>query len=316
MLIPYTFIIRIAAFFLVEGPEDMSASGVLYNIFAKSFENQVALSIITINLVIAFTAILVNRIVIVHRLTRYQTLIPGLVYVLLVSWIESYLAFTPIHIANFFVMIGILSLFKFSKKTTSGIVVFDASFYFGLSGLFYTPYFIYIIIAILGFLSLNRFRFRDLINSVVGFWTPYFIVGGLLYYNQGTFSLFDGFEVNTIIFQWISNLKLLDLIPIIFYVLIIVISILGYGRLISQNSLIIQKKINFLYLFLAFSGLTLFFINEENFAHFLIFTIPTSILLGMMIERAKAPAIEEFLHVMIVALIFFLHFNNSVNIAM
>jgi len=316
MLIPYTFLVRIAAFFFLEGPEPMSTAGVLYNVFAKSFENQVILSHITINLVIAFSAILVNRVVIVHRLSRFQSLIPGLVYVILVSWIESFLAFTAIHIANFFVLIGILSLFKFSKKTTSGIVVFDALFYFGLAALFYTPYIIYIVISVLGFLSLNRFRLRDLVNALAGFFVPFFIVGGLLYYTKGEFSLFEGYEINTSIISWFTELNLLDLIPMFFYLALVLTVILNYRSLTRKTSLNVLKKLNLLYWFLAFSAFTTIFINERNVAHLIILAVPSSILLGMVIERVKAPAIEEFMHFVVLGGVFFIHFSKSINILM
>ena len=316
MLIPYTFLVRMAGFFFMEGPEPMSTAGVLYNVFASSFENHIILSHITINLVIAFSAILVNRVVIVHRLSRFQSLLPGLIYILLVSWIESFLAFTAIHIANFFILIGILSLFKFSKKTTSGIVVFDALFYFGLAALFYTPYLIYIVISILGLLSLNRFRFRDLVNAIAGFCVPFFIVGGLLYYGAGTFSLFEGYEINTNVISWFIELELQDLIPMILYLTLVLICLLSYGVLTKANNLTVLKKIDLLFWFLAFSALTTLFINERNVAHLIILSLPAAIILGMAVERLKAPAIEEFAHLVILGAVFFIHFSDSVNILM
>ncbi len=314
MLIPYTFLVRLACFFISEGPQPMESAGYLYTIFADAFKNQVVLSFITINLVIAFTAILVNRIVIVHRLSRVQSLIPGLVYIILVSWIESFLSFTAIHVANFFVMLGLLALFKFSKKTTSGIVVFDSFFYFGLAALFYTPYMIYIIVVFAGFISLNRFRFRDLIHAFIGFLIPFFIISGFLYYSTNQINFLVGFNFNTLIIEWIKNMRLLDLIPIAFYGLIILMCILNYGVLVRKNSIIIQKKINILFYFLPFMAATLLFINDQNSNYFIIFALPAAILFGMVVERVKAPAIEEFLHLVTLVMIFFIHFSSTVNI--
>ncbi len=312
MLIPYTFIIRLYSFIQLEGPEAMSSAGILYSFFSQAFEEQKILSIIAINLVIAFTAILINRVVIVHRLSRTQSLIPGLVYIILVSWMDSFLMFTAIHIANFFLLLGILSSFKFSKKITNGIVVFDSMFYFGIASLFFTPYIVYIPICLLVMFSLNRFKFRDLINGSVGFVLPFFIIWGLVYFFKGEVSLFTGFELNMAYYEWIVQFNVKNLIPLGIYLLFYLIVIANYRGLVKKNELTVQKKINALYYFLAFSVFTFLFINEQLFNFFIILAIPTAILFGMVIERVKAPAIEEFFHIVTLVLIFFIHFSKSI----
>ena len=296
MLIPYTFIIRIAAFFISEGPEPMNSGGILYSVFANAFEEQTVLSIIVINLVIAFTAILVNRVVIVHRLSRIQSLIPGLIYVILVSWMESFLSFTAIHVANFFMMLGILSIFKFSKKTTSGIVVFDCLFYFGIATLFFTPYIVYLPICLLSFVSLNRFKFRDLINGLVGFLLPFFVVWGFVYYFKGEISILSGYNINTEFLNWVTQLRYLNLIPLGIYLLIYLIIFINYRGLVRKKELTVQKKVNILYYLLTFSLVSFFFINEKSLQYFIILALPSAILLGMVAERNKSTVMEEFFH--------------------
>lgn len=313
MLIPYTFIVRIAAFFISEGPEPMASSGVLYSVIDGAFENQTILSIVVANLVIAFTAILVNRVVIVHRLSRIQSLIPGLIYIVLVSWMESFLSLTAVHIANFFLMLGILSLFKFSKKTTNGIVVFDCLFYLGIAVLFFTPYIVFVPIALLSLMSLNRFKLRDFVNGVVGFLLPFFILCGTFYYVGGGISLLSGYNINTGFIKWIINLNLKNLIPLSLYAIILLLNILNYAKLVRKNELMVQKKINILYYFLTFSLLSFFILSDQDLDYFIILSLPSAILIGMIVERFKAPAIEEFFHLVILVLVFFIHFSKSID---
>lgn len=316
MLIPYTFIVRMACFYLYQPAEKMETAGVLYNLFMESFQDRVFLSLMVINFIIAFTAILVNRIVIKHRLSRFQTLLPGLLYIIIVSWLEVFLNFSAIHIANFFVMIGLLSVFKFDSKNTRSIVILDGGFYFALSALFYTPYLIYIFPAFLGFISLYSFKMREFTNLIVGFSLPFFIVIGFLYYQGGDFNIFDGYEINQSIFTWFTDLSLIDIIPLFVYGAIIITAILFYGRMTSKKTLQVQKKINILYWFLLASFFTIFFINERNTTNLLILALPLSIIVGMAIEWIKAPFVEEFVHVVVLGGILYLHFNNSVNILM
>lgn len=316
MLIPYTFLVRMAGFYLYEAPAKMGTGGVLYNVFQRAFEENVILSQIVINLVIAFTAVLVNRVVIKHRLSRYQTLLPGLIYIILVSWLEVFLSFTAIHIANFFMMIGLLSVFKFSSKTARSIVVFDGSLYFALATLFYTPYFIYLIPAFMGFMSLDSFRVREFMNAIVGFLVPFFIVSGFLYYFKGENFIFDGYDINKDILSWFTELSWIDLIPLIFYAVIILTGVFAYPALVKKKNLHVQKKVNILFWFLLVSFFTIFFINEKNTSNLLILALPISIITGMVVERNKAPFMEEFFHIAILGFIFYLHFNQSVNILM
>lgn len=316
MLIPYTFIVRVACFYLFEPPVAMETGGVLYNVFYTAFSDKILLSHIVINFIIAFTAILVNRIVIKHRLSRYQTLLPGLVYILLVSWLESFLAFTAIHIANFFVMIGFLSMYKFSRKMESPIVVFDGCFYIALAALFYTPYVIYLVPAFMGYISLDSFKLRDFANAIVGFVLPFFIVSGFIYFFKGDYFIFDGYEINRNILTWFTELNWIDIIPLAFYGSIIAICVISYNYMVRKKNLLIQKKVNIFFWFLMFSFFTIFLINEKNSANLLILAIPTSMLIGMVLEWVKTPFVEEFVHVVILGGIFYLHFNQSVNILM
>lgn len=316
LIIPYVFIVRMACFYLNQEPQPMDTGGILYSVFQSAFENRPVFSHIVINFIIGFTAILVNRVVIKHRLTRYQSLIPGIVYVFLVSWLESFLAFTAIHIANFFVVIGILSVFKFSKKMSYSIVIFDGAFYFALAALFYTPYILYVIPALFGFMSLDRFGAREFANALVGVLVPFFIVSGLVYFYQQDYSLLDGYGLNKTVFSWFKETSLIDLVPLILYAMILMIVIISYASISKKTTLVVQKKINILYWFLLTSFLTIFFINEKNVENLLVLAIPSSIICGMLIERTKAPALEEFFHLALLGGILFLHFNQSVNILM
>ena len=316
MLIPYTFLVRMACFYLAQAPIQMKTGGVLYSIFEQSFSERPILSNIVINLVIAITAILVNRIVIKHRLSRYQTLIPGLIYIILVSWLEVFMAFSAIHIANFFLMVGYLSIFKFAKKTSYSIVVFDGSFYFALAALFYTPYIIFLVPAILGFINLDTFKFRDFLNAIIGVAVPFFIIMGLLYFFNGEYNIFDGYAINRNIFSWFTELSFIDLIPLIIYASLILMAILSYPSLVKKTNLQVQKKINILYWFLLASFSCIFFINEKNATNLVILALPLSIIIGMLAERSKAIFVEEFIQIVVVGAIIYLHFNQSVNILM
>ena len=226
---------------------------------------------------------------------------------------ESFLSLTAVHIANFFLVLGILSMFKFSKKTTNGIVVFDCLFYFGIAVLFFTPYVVYIPISILSLMSLNRFKLRDFLNAVIGFILPFFIVWGFMYFFQGNISMFSGYNINTSFIKWIINLKLIHTIPLGLFAMILVLNVVNYSKLVRKNELMVQKKINILYYLLTFSLLSFFLLSDQDLDYFLILSLPSAIILGMISERVKAPALEEFAHLVSLVLVFFIHFSKSID---
>lgn len=314
MLIPYTFLVRMAAFYLHQPPDQVGMNGVLYNVFQQSFLPNVVISHIVINLIIAFSAILVNRLVIQHRLSRFQTLIPGLVFVILVSWLEVFLSFSALHVANFFFIIGLLSVFKYSKKSSTSLLVFDGMFYFSLASLFYSPYIVYQIAACIGFIFLGKFQARELLNAILGLVTPYFITFGMLYYFGGDAHLMEGFMISTSIFSWFAEVNYMQMIPLVLYVFLIVLSIFSYNVLIKNKNLLVNKKLNILYWFFLISFFTIMFIGEKNPVALLSLALPISILIGMVWERLKPSIIEEFCHFVIIGAILFLHFNTSFNI--
>ena len=166
----------------------------------------------------------------------------------------------------------------------------------------------------MSFMYLNRFRVRDLVNAIAGIALPFFVVLGLLYFFNSDYEIFQGYELNRNIFQWFTELELLDILPLVIYVFLLILMIFSFPALTGKTNLQVQKKINIFYWFLLASFFCIFLINSKNPQNLLILSLPSAIILGMITERTKAPALEEFFHLVILGGILFLHFNSSINI--
>lgn len=311
LLIPYTFIVRLGYFWLDKQPIQLSTDGVLYSIFLKAFGNHYLLQWIVTNFIIAFTAVLMNRLLIKHRINRDQTLIPGLLFILFSSWIEIFIPFSAIHIANYFLALSFLSLFSYTKKKPFTSSTFDGSMYLSISILFYTPYILFAIPIILGFFSLDRVKINDFLSILVGLLTPFLMLSGILYVLQSSVSLFQGFDFGIRLPKLLDSWTLLEYVKIGVYIIALVICSFSYVTLVKKNNIQVQKKFRILYWILICATLGFVFILNKNNNHLLIFSLPFGYILGLLWTRTRRVLLEEVLHVMFIVAIIYLQINPT-----
>lgn len=312
LLVPYTFILRLGFFWNNPKNIDMESGGVLYPIFNEAFGDSNILRFIAVNICIAFSGVLINRLLIKHRLMRNQTLLPGLTYILLSSWLEVFLPFSAIHVANYFIILTLLSVFEFGKRKSYSSSVFDASLYLSIAVLFYSPYFLFIIPVILGLMNLDRIKFNDIFAIFAGLLTPILLILGILFFLNKDLNVIEGFHLGLQVPSLNLTNGWLSIIPSVVYTILIIIGLLSYNSFVRKNSIQVHKKFNILYWSLFAIITSFLLVLDKSFIHFLTFSIPLSAFIGILWSRVNDKVyLEEFFHLLIVGGIMYLHFSTS-----
>lgn len=259
-------------------------------------------------LIIYFHMLYINRLVIKHRLANQITLLPGLIYGVMVSFLPEYSLLTPFLIANTFVLIAIGQIFKTYKRPKAADILFNIGLLVALSSLFVPNYIFMILVGLVGLFVLRSMKMKELNQMILGSVSVYFAFGGILYLiDIDSFSEFSKLSLspNFSIFEnrGESVYKLLTILAVS------IISVLGYGANTLKKSIQAQKKIDILYWFMMASLIMLFLYDAIEASQFLLLCVPLSILLNFRFISIKSPLVQEVIHICVVGLLFAFNFG-------
>ncbi len=251
--------------------------------------------------------VMLNRITIKHRLTQKMTLFPGMIYILLCSILVENLSLTQFTIGNLFALIALSHSIDIYKKYKPELTLFRSGFWLGVAVLCSPVYLLLLIPIVWCLISMRTFSFREFFQLAIGIdasllilYTIHSVCG------QGQF-------IETY-FNLPIGIMTLDTDPFILgylalIALVILLSILYYGKFTFKKSLPAKKKIDILYIILL-SSLGLIIINCSGaFSIFYYLWIPLSILISMLVIRSKYLLVAEMIHLIVLAMIINNHFN-------
>ena len=284
------------SWFFFDHPFDTDHAGILssflYGVIGKDHWSLKVLSIA----LILYQAFQVNRLVSLNRLTRENTLFPGLFYILLVSLTGEFIPLLPVLLANTFVIILLMDVFKQTRNIELPMNMFNVGLWAGISSLFYTPYLIYLGLGMFGVLYLRTYKWLDTLRAILGFVVPYFLLCTILFLNGqlhtfipvhfgDVFALLDLRRVLT----W-QNYTVLA-----FYGMIILMAVITSGTYNSGLNIHVRKKINVLFITMM-GGLILIALVANTGIDSLIFlALPLGVFMAaMFLELEKQFA--EIIH--------------------
>jgi hypothetical protein len=137
----------------------------IYIFFGKS---QLALHLIA-TILIFIQAILFNEILKERRTYTDLTLVPALLYILLMSSFIEFLTLTPALMANTFLLLAIRYMFLHISEAWKHNAVFEVGAYLGLSSLFYLPSALLIAVPIVSFIFFTGTKFKDYLLMIFAF---------------------------------------------------------------------------------------------------------------------------------------------------
>ncbi len=276
------------------------------NLINSIFPLPIIQSIVAI-LLIFLQAVMINRLVIKHRITKAYTLFPGMIYILMTAAFTQHLALDVYTIANTFAIASLYSTFALYKKYKPEVAIFRSGFWTALAAMFSPVYWLLLLPQIFGFASLRSFNIRELLQMVLGILSVLIITSSLVYFFKADYFW------QSITRDHFSSLHLESLAPYLpFFILLILVVIsvvLMQSTFLLRKSLPSKKKISVLYLVLLTSipSILLTCDGNPNVLYYLWIVLP--IFVSMIIIQMKNLAIAEVLHLILLAVIINTHFQ-------
>jgi hypothetical protein len=254
------------------------------------FENIFAIILVFVQ------GVLINRIVIINRLSNGIHLFAGLFYILIISMIPAGQYLSPILIANTFFILGLTDLFYAFKRAETSGKIFNAGFWIGFSAMFYSPYIIFTIFGLIGLSVLRVFKLKEAFQFLIGILTILFLISVYGYWNYSDLSFFGAYFENFGFVNFVMDGNYFNYGKLILFSILITMAILSYNRNTIKKSIQARKKIDVLYWLMLFSGISMLFFSSLNIYHLEIVAIPLAIFLGFRAFNMKSRPMAELLH--------------------
>lgn len=309
-LLPYVVVLHLHLFVFPASSPTTFENGVLSLwVFQWLSSNHLWSSILSI-LLLFVQGVIINAIVINHRLAKQISLFPGLFYILLASSIPEFLPLSPLLLANTFFILSLGALLSVYKKNEVASAILNAGIWTGLASLFY---FSYISLIFLGFTGLNilrAFKIRERLMLLSGVFVPLFLVGLYFYWNDQLGNYLQQqfyFRLNWKAYLAISGND--DILKLIFFALVLIAVFLSYGLYTSKQNIQVQKKINILFWAIIFFVFSLAFSQQSGLINLLFLTVPLGILLSFNFLSLKNRN-AEVIHLILFASVLFFQYKS------
>ena len=252
-------------------------------------------------ILIIIQAILLNDLVIKHKLSRALSTIPGAMFILLSSTILVSEIFHPILIANLFFLLSIQSLFKIYKKHQPVVTIFNAGLFLALAAIVYPPYLIFSVILLLGLISLRNIELKETMQMVVGVLAPFYLLGVYLFFKGTLGDMLYNINSHSGIpwtdWEWTIQ----DLAKSGLFLLLIFVAVLSNNSLQKKKKFDAIKKIELCNWILLLSFFSIFLMKNLGESHLMILSIPLSILTGLIMETKNNSVVKEFIFLILIA---------------
>lgn len=131
-------------------------------------------------LILFVQAWFINNLVKTHQLTKNNSNLPAIVYVLLVSVLNESYILHPAFVACTFVILSLNSYLK-SYNNRTFIPLFDTAFYIGLASVIYPPASLLLITVFFAHFFYRRFNPKEWFTSLIGFVVTWYLCFVLFY---------------------------------------------------------------------------------------------------------------------------------------
>ncbi|MEL6987061.1 MAG: DUF6427 family protein, partial [Bacteroidota bacterium] len=225
---PYAFILRAPAFFYGESwiGVDMGLSSTSFFNWSNSALFESLLSI----LLVFFQAVLINRIVIINRLSNGIHLFSGLFYILFMSFIPETYYLSPVLLGNTFVILSITELFYAYKKQEASGKIYNAGLWLGIAVLFYAPNLFLLAFGIIGISVLRVFKFKEMFQFFIGFLNVVILLGVYSFWKHGSLIYLSSFLNYTDLFNLKFSFQFYEIIKLVLFIIIVTICIVSYSK--------------------------------------------------------------------------------------
>ncbi|WP_099152040.1 DUF6427 family protein [Flavilitoribacter nigricans] len=298
-LLGYALILRFWLLFAAEPTKIDPDFHLLSNWLWNELKEPIWLPALATSLIIWIQALLINSVVARNRMATEINLFPGLFYILVCSALPVFQEFSPIHLANTFLIIALGQIYRIYKQNRCMDNLFNAGLVIGLASLFYSPYILFLLPILFGLNSLRAFSLREWMAVIIGGAIPllWLLIFGFL--NDNLALRWDAWtsQLSFMDIQW-RALRQYEIIGLLIMAALIVAVVLNYNANIQKTIIEVRKKIDMLYWILFFGLVVTIFSASVGMVNLLTVALPCGILLSFMftrMSRANAELVHLFL---------------------
>ncbi len=259
-------------------------------------------------------AFLLNNLADSYKLSRRPSYIPAISYLLCLFILPNSGQVSAALLANFPLLIAMVSLFQAYDKKNSVKDVFNGAFCISLAALIYAPLWWQLPIYLLIWLSLRSFNAKELIIVLSGFFVPVFLLGTYWYVNNG---FADWWQRDIAGYWGMMRLGLSWNIPTQIGLSILGVLLLALlwnmPNLKAKTLIREQKFINVLYWFLLGSGLSLLWQKNIEPIHLHCLALPMGLLLGLSLQAMRSEKQAAWLHFFLWLLLMLVQYWNWID---
>lgn len=251
-------------------------AGPLFELLRPLFEQYQMLTVLASMILLMIQSNVVNNVAVSKGFTERYSLLPGLMYMLLMCSTTVMVAPHPVLFANTFLIPAMGKLFDVYDEQHYIKEIFNIGFLISVAGLFYYPALTFILALIISIFMYYIVNLRTLIAAFVGLLTPFVFISAYFY-------LRDVFNL------WIENVRIViqpflifeietDIYQKAFIALLALLSFFAFFRLQviykTSKPIRMRKRITILLLFFLISVVSFLLAVDYITVHYGMLAIP------------------------------------------
>lgn len=310
IFIPFILLLWVDAMIFPIEPVTLSFQTPLYTGLTILLQKiPVRLNIVLAFLLIITQAVIINASLINHKIIARNTLLPFLIYFVLMSYSPEVQTVHPVLIANFFLLLALNLNLGIYLKPEPYREIFNSTFFISLASLFYLPSLIFLILVWISLLIYRISSLREWIISLSGLLAPYLFIA-FYYYWTDSFGIFIQDYIGTMFrfhpFYIIFTKPLLGESYIALGVVLAILLIIGFIKIsleTTEKVITVRKRMNVIIFWVFITLISFFWASDHLLIHACLLAIPACILIVYFFTGIRRIAVAEIFFTMIIFLI-------------
>ena len=286
-----------------------------YHLVIMLIGDNALISVVLAFLLVLIQAFFLNYILIRNDLVPKNTLIPAMVYVILMSHSRSLHQLHPVIISNLFLIIVLFNLFKVYTKEDAYTEIFNAGLLTAVGSFFYFPFLYFILFIWMTFIVYSLYKWRDWLIPFTGLITPYIFLLTYFFWSDELFLVLDAYAGYYSTVAFIPLYLQFTLIDWIIAGIIVLLFLWSFLRLIAniqERIISIRKQYGTIFWLLVVCLLTYLGSGSYANSHLAMIAMPVSIYFSYGFSNIKRKFWIELFFGILTLLILFNSFNEII----
>ncbi|MDD5508081.1 MAG: hypothetical protein PHD25_07085 [Bacteroidales bacterium] len=292
------------------GPVSLSYQTPLYTGLTILLQKiPVRLNVVFAFLLVAIQAVIINSSLINHKIITRNTLLPFLIYFVLMSYSPDVQTVHPVLIANLFLILALNLNLSIYLKPEPYKEIFNSTFFISLASLFYLPALVFLILVWISLLVYRISSLREWIITISGLLAPYLFIA-FYYYWTDSFGVFLQDYIGSMFgfhpFHIAFTKPLLGETYILLGVIMAMLLIIGFVKIsleTTEKVITVRKRMNVIIFWVFITLVSFLWASDHLLIHACMLAIPACILISYFFSGIRRIAVAEIFFTMIILLI-------------